>query len=86
MQKFQIRDYKKKNQKSAPRMFDLIINEEGIPFIETKNEKVSHKISLTEAFKQAGKKIEYTIEGQQSTERPDPYYIEVPTAGVVIQH
>ena len=54
MQKYQIRDYKKKNQKSAPRMFDLIINEEGIPFIETKNEKVSHKISLTEAFKQAG--------------------------------
>lgn len=46
-----------------PRMFDLIINEDGIPFIETKNEKVSHKISLTEAFKQAGKKIEYTIEG-----------------------
>ena len=85
MQKYQIRDYQAKNQKSAPRMFDLIINEDGIPFIETKNEKVSRKISLTEAFKQAGKKIEYTIEGQQSTERPDPY-IEVPTAGVVIQH
>ena len=45
MQKYQIRDYKKKNQKSAPRMFDLIINEEGIPFIETKNEKVSHNFS-----------------------------------------
>lgn len=63
MQKYHIRDYQAKNQKSAPRMFDLIINEDGIPFIETKNEKVSHKISLTEAFKQAGKKIEYTIEG-----------------------
>ena len=63
MQKYQIREKKKKNQKSAPRMFDLIINEDGIPFIEIKNEKVSHKISLTEAFKQAGKKIEYIIEG-----------------------
>ena len=30
MQKYQIRDYKKKNQKSAPRMFDLIINEDEV--------------------------------------------------------
>jgi len=30
MQKYQIRDYQAKNQKSAPRMFDLIINEDEV--------------------------------------------------------
>ena len=44
-------------------MFDLIIGDDGEPVIETKNEKVSHQISLKEAFEQAGKTIEYTIKG-----------------------
>lgn len=62
-QRFPVRDLKAVNQKKPQRMFDLIIGEDGEPVIETKNEKVSHQISLKEAFEQAGKTIEYTIKG-----------------------
>lgn len=47
-QRFPVRDLKAVNQKKPPRMFDLIISEDGEPVIETKNEKVSHQISLKE--------------------------------------
>lgn len=62
-QRFPVRDLKAVNQKKPPRMFDLIIDDDGEPVIETKNEKVSHQISLKEAFEQAGKTIEYRIKG-----------------------
>ena len=61
-QRFSVRDLKALNQ-PPPRMFDIIIDEDGEPVIETKNNKTSHQISLKEAFKQAGKTIEYTIKG-----------------------
>ena len=61
MQRFPVRDLRAGNQKHPQRMFDLIIDENGEPIIETKNEKVSHQITLKEAFEQAGKSIEYTI-------------------------
>lgn len=62
-ERYQVRDVNAVNQKKPPRMFDLIIRDDGEPVIETKNEKVSHRITLKEAFKQAGKTIEYTIKG-----------------------
>ena len=60
-QRFPVRDLKAANQKHPPRMFDLVFDENGEPDIETKNEKVSHQITLKEAFEQAGKSIEYKI-------------------------
>ena len=42
---------------------DLYNHDNITCIVDFLKEKVSHKISLTEAFKQAGKKIEYTIEG-----------------------
>lgn len=59
--RFPVRDLKAVNQKKPPRMFDLVFDENGEPIIETKIEKVSHQITLKEAFEQAGKSIEYTI-------------------------
>lgn len=57
-QRFPVRDLRAGNQKHPQRMFDLIIDENGEPIIETKNEKVSHQITLKEAFEQAGKDIQ----------------------------
>lgn len=49
-QRFPVHDLKTVNQKKPQRMFDLIIGEDGEPVIETRNEKVSHQITLKEAF------------------------------------
>ena len=62
-ERYPVRDETAVNQKKKPRMFDLIFGDDGEPVIETKNEKVSHRITLKEAFKQAGKIIEYKIIG-----------------------
>lgn len=59
--RFPVRDLKATNRKNPPRMFDLVFDDNGEPVIETKIEKVSHQISLKEAFEQAGKTIEYKI-------------------------
>lgn len=55
MHRFLARDLKAVNQKKLPRVFDLIIGEDGEPVIETKNDKVSRQISLKEVFEQASK-------------------------------
>lgn len=61
MDRYPIRAYAFHNRESAPRMFDILIDENGDAKIETKREKMSYCISLKEAFRQAGKTIEYRI-------------------------
>ena len=61
MNRYPVRDYNFRCREKAPRLFDILIDEDGEAKIETKHEKESHRISLKEAFRQAGKRIEYII-------------------------
>ena len=72
MERYPIRDYTAHCCECAPRMFDILISEDGDAIIETKREKISCCISLRDAFQQMGMKIDYRIKRLHTTERSDP--------------
>lgn len=49
------------DENKPPRIFDILIDDDGDAKIETLRDKVKYCISLKEAFRQAGKNIEYVI-------------------------